>query len=176
MALTRARVLHGPTSGRKALEVTVRRVLELERDPAKLHADVLEMRSTMAQHKPAKGPLDIKLARGGLVDIEFLVHTLQLRDHLALVPSISTAIAQLIEYGKLNPDMVDAHALLARFLIAARLLAPDAQEPPAAARTVLAAICQCQDWDALLIRLAESRQIVAEAWKAVFGKELEPTQ
>lgn len=176
MALTRARVLHGPTSGRKALEATVRRVLQLERDPAKLHADVLEMRSTMAQHKPAKGPLDIKLARGGLVDIEFLVHTLQLRDHLALVPSISTAIAQLIEYGKLNPAMVDAHALLARFLIAARLLAPDAQEPPAAARTVLAAICQCQDWDALLIRLAESRQIVAEAWKAVFGEELEPTQ
>lgn len=176
MALTRARVLHGPTSGRKALEATVRRVLELERDPAKLHADVLEMRSTMAQHKPAKGPLDIKLTRGGLVDIEFLVHTLQLRDHLALVPSISTAIAQLIEYGKLNPAMADSHALLARFLIAARLLAPDAQEPPAAARTVLAAICQCQDWDALLIRLAESRQIVAEAWKAVFGEELEPTQ
>jgi glutamate-ammonia-ligase adenylyltransferase len=173
MALARARVLHGPPAGRKALEGIVRAVLELERDPAKLVADVLEMRSTMAQHKPAKGPLDIKLARGGLVDVEFLIHYLQLRDHLALVSSISEALSKLIARGSLDPALAEAHALLARFLIAARLLAPDAQEPPAAARTVLAAICQCRDWEALQTRLAESRQTVAEAWKAVFGEDLE---
>ena len=38
------------------------------------------MRGEMARHKPAKGPLDIKLARGGLVDVEFITHYLQLRE------------------------------------------------------------------------------------------------
>lgn len=173
MALARARVLHGPQSGRAALEGIVRSVLELSRDGQKLRSDVLEMRSNMAQHKPAKGPLDIKLARGGLVDIEFLIHYLQLRDHLALVPSIAAAIGQLAGSGTVDPALVEAHARLSRFLIAARLLAPDAQEPPPAARAVLAQICQAADWDELLVRLAESRRIVANAWKAIFGEDLE---
>ncbi|HEX4846505.1 MAG TPA: bifunctional [glutamine synthetase] adenylyltransferase/[glutamine synthetase]-adenylyl-L-tyrosine phosphorylase, partial [Novosphingobium sp.] len=95
MALARARVLHGPEAGRAELDAIIRAVLELDRDPAKLRADVLEMRAAMAAHKPAKGPLDVKLARGGLVDIEFLVHYLQLRDHRALVPSIGAAVAAL---------------------------------------------------------------------------------
>ncbi len=176
MALARARVLHGPASGREVLDGIVRAVLELDRDPAKLRADVLEMRSSMAQHKPAKGPLDIKLARGGLVDIEFLVHHLQLRDHLALVPSISAAIAELIARGSLGPEMAEAYAMLARFLIAARLLAPDAKEPLNAARLVLASACQSDTWEALLAQLAASRKTVAEAWMAVFGEELELTQ
>ncbi len=175
MALARARVLHGPDAGRTALREIVRGVLELDRDPVKLRAEVLEMRTTMAEHKPAKGPLDVKLARGGLVDIEFLIHFLQLRDHQALEPSISDALAKLAADGAIDPALVGAHAQLARFLIAARLLAPDAQEPPPAARLVLARIGQCGTWDELLASLAESRRIVAKAWAAIFGEELEIT-
>jgi glutamate-ammonia-ligase adenylyltransferase len=84
MALARARVLYGSDGARTELDGIIRGVLELARDPAKLRTEVLEMRTTMAQHKPAKGPLDVKLARGGLVDAEFIVHSLQLRDHVAL--------------------------------------------------------------------------------------------
>ena len=173
MALARARVLHGPEQGRAALDAIVRAVLQIERDPDKLRADVLEMRATMAQHKPAKGALDVKLARGGLVDIEFITHYLQLRDHQALVPSISAALGGLAEAGRLDPGIVEAHGVLGRFLIAARLLAPDAEEPPPAARAVLASACQCDDWDSLLARLSESRRTVAAGWKAVFGEDLE---
>ena len=175
MALARARVLHGPDAGRTALREIVRGVLELDRDPVKLRAEVLEMRTTMAEHKLAKGPLDVKLARGGLVDIEFLIHFLQLRDHQALEPSISDALAKLAADGAIDPALVGAHAQLARFLIAARLLAPDAQEPPPAARLVLARIGQCGTWDELLASLAESRRIVAQAWAAIFGEDLEIT-
>ncbi len=173
MALARARVLHGPDAGRTALQEIVRGVLELDRDPAKLRAEVLEMRTTMAEHKPAKGPLDVKLARGGLVDIEFLTHYLQLRDHQALEPALSDALAQLAADGAIDPALVGAHAQLARFLIAARLLAPDAQEPPPAARAVLARIGQCGTWDELLVSLVESRRIVARFWATVFGEDLE---
>ena len=34
----------------------------------------------MAAHKPPRGPLDAKLLRGGLIDLEFLIHYLQLRE------------------------------------------------------------------------------------------------
>ena len=173
MALARARGLYGPASARKALDGIVRTVLELPRDAAKLRADVLDMRGTMAAHKPAKGPLDVKAVRGGLVDIEFIVHFLQLRDHRALVPEIPAALALLVEAGKLEPAILEAHRMLGRFLIAARLLAPDALEPPAAARAVLASACECSDWQCLLDKLSESRRTVAAAWAVTFGEPLE---
>jgi [glutamine synthetase] adenylyltransferase / [glutamine synthetase]-adenylyl-L-tyrosine phosphorylase len=173
MALARARVLFGPEAGRQELNGIVGSVLEMDREQTKLRSEVLEMRRTMAEHKPAKGMLDVKLARGGLVDIEFIVHFLQLRDHLALVPAIPAALMALIEAGRLDPAMLDAHGVLGRFLIAARLLAPDAEEPPLAARAVLASACQCRDWEELKSRLAESRKVVAAAWQATFGEQLE---
>jgi glutamate-ammonia-ligase adenylyltransferase len=173
MALARARVLHGPSAGRAALTGIVREVLTGPRDPAKLREDVLAMRAEMARHKPGQGPLDVKLARGGLVDVEFLVHYLQLRDHRALDPSLSTAVATLVEAGLLDPAMILAHGALSRFLIAARLLAPDSLEPPPAARAVLASACQSSDWDATVELLGESRRTVAATWAAVFGEQLE---
>ncbi len=173
MALARARVLYGSKAARDQLDRIIHGVLEIARNPVKLRADVLEMRATMAQHKPAKGPLDVKLARGGLVDAEFIVHYLQLRDHIALEPSIPVALAALVKAGKLNPAILEAHRALARFLIASRLLAPDGTEPDPGAKAVLASACESGDWRCLTEKLAESRRILAAAWTATFGEELE---
>ena len=173
MALARARPLFGPAAAVAELRAIITGVLAAPRDLAKLKADVLSMRAEMAQHKPAKGPLDIKLARGGLVDVEFITHYLQLSSGSALTPSIRAALAGLAEAGLLVPGIVSAHAAMSRFLIASRLLAPDAEAPPPAARAVLASACQCRDWQAVLDKLAESRCTVAAAWQAVFGEELE---
>ncbi len=172
MALARSRVLHGPAAAAQ-LERIIDDVLTMERDPVKLRDDILHMRAEMARHKPAKGPLDIKLVRGGLVDIEFLVHYLQLREHKALVPALPDALGGLAKAGLLDPGLVGAHAMLSRFLIAARLLAPDSEEPPPAARSILASACRSGDWDSLLATLAESRAAVAAAWLATFGETLE---
>jgi glutamate-ammonia-ligase adenylyltransferase len=173
MALARARVLYGPPAGRAELGAIIRSVLELPRDPARLLADVLEMRATMAEHKPAKGLLDVKLARGGLVDVEFITHFLQLRDHVALVPEIPAALAGLVGAGKLDPGIVGAHRALARFLVAARLLLPDGEEPPASAQAVLASACECADWTCVTDTLANAREAVAAAWTATFNEVLE---
>ena len=70
MALTRARVLTGSKEARGEVEAIVRGVLEAPRDPDVLRADVLKMRGDMAAHKPPRGPLDAKLLRGGLIDLE----------------------------------------------------------------------------------------------------------
>ena len=173
MALARARALYGSDAARQQLGDIIRGVLEIDRDPVKLRADVLEMRATMARHKPAKGPLDVKLARGGLVDAEFIVHYLQLRDHVALEPSIPVALAALVKAGKLDPAILAAHRALARFLIASRLLAPDGTEPDPGAKAVLASACESGDWHALTENLTESRRILANAWTATFGEDLE---
>ncbi len=173
MALCRARVVHGSPAARGAVEAIIARVLSGLRDPVALRADVLDMRARMAGHKQAQGPLDVKLARGGLVDIEFMVHFLQLRHGVALGPRLDAALGQLAALGHLPPELPGAHDLLMRVLVVARLLAPDGAMPPPAPRAVLAKTCQCRDWDELLSRLAAARRTVAGAWGTLFGETLE---
>lgn len=173
MALARARPIYGPAARRQDLQDVICAVLRMPRDPDQLRADVLEMRTRMAEHKPARGALDVKLVRGGLVDVEFITHYLQLRDGKGLSPSLGQAVGLLVGEGLLPAEMAQAHAVLGRFLIAARLLAPDAAEPPRAARAVLAHACGCGDWETLLASLAESRRTVAQSWARTFGETLE---
>jgi glutamate-ammonia-ligase adenylyltransferase len=175
MALCRARPLYGSAAAQEKLCGVIADVLTGPRDAAKLRADVLQMRATMAQHKPGKGPLDVKLARGGLVDVEFLVHYLQLRDGKALRPRLGEAISGLVAAGLLPEAMIGAHDALARLLVAARLLAPDAQEPSPAAQAVLAKACRCGNWNAVPASLAQARRQVAAVWLELFGEELEIT-
>ena len=173
MALTRARVVFGPEKARAMLGAIIAEVLSAPREAATLRTDVLHMRGEMARHKPAQSPLDVKLLRGGLVDLEFVIHYLQLRDGRALVPGIEAALGELIDAGQLPRQLLPAHLLLARFLVAARLLAPDRQEPPLAARRVLAQICECGDWEELLASLAAARADVAAAWQQTFDEPLD---
>ncbi len=173
MALTRARPLLGSALALSDLERIIIGVLETERDPQSLRQDVLKMRAEMAAHKPAKGPLDAKLLRGGLVDLEFLVHYLQLRERTALRPDLDGAIGELVTAGLLPANLVDAHDLMARMLVAARLLAPDLVAPVDAAARVLAQACSCDDLATLLDRFNLARRSVADAWYAIFETPLE---
>jgi [glutamine synthetase] adenylyltransferase / [glutamine synthetase]-adenylyl-L-tyrosine phosphorylase len=173
MALTRARPLFGSAPARKEIAAIVEETLRRPTDAEKLRSDVLEMRSEIAQHKPAKGPLDAKLPRGGLIDLEFLVHHQQLASGLGLDPAIEVAVRELVEAGLLPASLIAAREMLARLLVAGRLLAPDSQEPPESARRVLAKACGFADWEALLLGFAAARQDVAAAWAQVFSEKLE---
>ncbi len=177
MALCRARVLYGSEAARGQLVRIVSEALLRPRDPEKLRADVLEMRATMAEHKPQRGPLDVKLARGGLVDLEFLIHFVQLRDGAglkgALTPFLGDALRRFGKAGLLPTALLAAHDHMTRLLVAMRLLAHDTQAPPPAARSVLATACGCRDWDELLATLDSARADVAAAWSDVFGETLE---
>ena len=173
MALTRARVLVGSDAAREQLDAIIRQVLEQERDPVALRKDVLTMRGEMAQHKAAKGPLDVKLMRGGLVDLEFLIHFLQLRDRIALSPDLSEALRMLVDQGYLPETLIMHHEFMTRLLVAGRLLAPDLQQPSPAAAKALAEACRCESYDALLQSFANARHGVAAAWTDIFGEKLE---
>jgi len=173
MALTRGRPLTGIEYDREQLYRAVSTALDRSRDQPDLLTDILDMRSEMAKHKPPKGPLDVKLMRGGLVDLEFLVHALQLRKGEGLAPDLSEAIARLAASDLLPPSLAVAHDLLTRLLVSTRLLAPDLQKPGDYACDLLARLCGEPDYVGLQSAIEEARRNVAEAWRGVFGQELE---
>ena len=172
MALCRARALFGSAEARADLGAIIEGVLTAPPKPRLLN-EIRAMREKMAGHKPPRGPLDVKLMRGGLVDVEFLIHALQLTHGIALTPRLEEALAALIDAGHLPPAMAQAHATLARVLIASRLLAPDGAVPEEAARAALAKACGLGDWQAVTTALAEARAVVAQAWQAMFDETLE---
>lgn len=173
MALTRARPVFGSPAARAKISGIVCEVLLRSREPETLRSDVLEMRARMAEHKQPLGPLDVKLMRGGLVDLEFLVHFLQLRERTALHPDLGEAIGALVEDGLLPAAMTPAYETMSRLIITARLLSPDGQPPHNAARAVLAKACQFGDWEALMAALHEARALVAAIWAELLGETLE---
>ncbi len=95
MALCRARPVFGSPGARQRASAIIGEILRMPRDPDKLVSDAIKMRAEMERHKPAKSRLDVKLGPGGLVDLEFAVHVLQLERHVALDPRLDVALEEL---------------------------------------------------------------------------------
>lgn len=173
MALCRARPIFGAPAARAALQAIIDQTLEQARDPLKLRADIVNMRREMAKHKPAKGDLDVKLIPGGLVDLEFIIHLLQLTHRTGINPILGQALAALVGAGLLPTTIIGQHRLLARMLVTLRLIAPDSNNVPAAAKPVVARACDKPDWESLLADYDEARQSVAAIWQGFVDQEPE---
>ncbi len=78
LALTRARVIAGDEALSREIEAIVKKTLTAPRDEKTLFADVLDMRRRILKEKPPRSVWDVKLAKGGLIDIEFIAQSLQL--------------------------------------------------------------------------------------------------
>ena len=88
-ALTRARFVAGDAAIGAAFEAERDAILRLPRDPAKLAADVFEMRHRMREGHRNPGPrFDLKHDPGGMVDVEFAVQYLVLL-HAARHPGLT---------------------------------------------------------------------------------------
>ncbi len=169
MALTRARVLFGSAGARDQVAEIIRDVLHTPRDGDKLRHDISKMRKDMAAHKPPKGALDVKLLPGGLVDMEFIIHALQLETHDGMQPQLGPAIDGLVAAGHLQADFAKAFALMARLLVMVRLIAPDCAAPPEAAQYLIAHSLGFDDWDGLTRALRDYRGVVMDQWHTLFG-------
>ena len=168
MALTRARVVAGPAA---AVQAVIAAVLGRRRDVATLRAAVMQMRADMAAAKKPQGRFDVKLAAGGLVDLEFIVHFRQLASARGLHPELPAALAELIADGLLPADLAHAHDRLARCLIWLRLLfagarVPDTLPDPVAA--ILARALGAANFAGLVEQLAIAREQVRAVWTATF--------
>lgn len=171
MALTRARPVFGSPDARTAVQAVIDAVLSGDRPSRDIKADAARMRDEMGAHKPPQGPLDAKLLPGGLVDLEFAIHTLQLMHRTGFDPHLDRAIAALVDQGLLPESLKPAHDFLSRMLVTLRLVAPDGQPPASASRPVVAHAVGVPEWEAVIASLDRHRQEVSDAWASVIGKE-----
>jgi len=171
MALCRARPLSGSNTARAKVRELICDILRSPADPAKLRADAAAMREEMARHKPPAGPLDIKLGPGGLVDLEFAVHTLQLTSQVGLDPRLEVALAALVEQGLIDEGADPDLRLLSRMLVVLRLVSSKAMEPAEQSQTLVATLCGYPDWPSLLEVVDAARQRVAARWAKAKGSD-----
>lgn len=113
MALTKARVIAdgGGVAGR--VRAVIDNALTRRRDRGKLAADVDDMRRRLAEAKPAASPWEVKIADGGLTDLEFILAFLAL-DAAAEIGVPPRAPRPLISFlaGKGRIGEADAQGLL----------------------------------------------------------------
>ncbi len=167
MALARARPLFGSDTACAEVSSLVDGILERPHDRERLVADAVEVRAEMARHKPPSGPLDVKLGEGGLVDLEFAVHVLQLLHKTALDPSLERALEQLEEQGFVEENVVLAQRLLTKMLVMMRLIASDGRPPGDESGELMAMACGADSWNELLARHDEARQSISAFWTEV---------
>jgi glutamate-ammonia-ligase adenylyltransferase len=78
LALSRARVALADDGLGAAIDAAIAGVMAMPRDAGKTIDDVVAMRALMARERPPRHAFDLKLAAGGLVDLEFIAQSGQL--------------------------------------------------------------------------------------------------
>lgn len=108
MVLTRARVVVGAAGFAARINEALREILTLKRDPARLAADIADMRARITEQHGEKDPWDIKHRRGGMIDVEFIAQFLQLRhghEHPDMLhPTTEVALRRLASRGLVDPE------------------------------------------------------------------------
>lgn len=170
MALCRARPVFGAPAERQRIAVMIESILRLPRDPATVAADAVKMRAEMERHKPARGPLDVKLGAGGLVDLEFATHVLQLTTHVGLSTRLEDALEALAADSLVETNVVSGLKLLSRMLVMMRLVAPGDVKPTADTWQLVAESCGAASWEELLAEHDAARQSIAKLWNSIKGR------
>ena len=177
MALTRARVIAGDSGLASDVAKAIRVTLTRKRDPAAVAREVTKMRALIAKEKGDRDPWDLKLVRGGLMDIEFVAQFLSLafahsRPEILDV-STRTAIDKAGRAGLLSSGHVEtltgAHRLYTDATQFMRLAIAGPFDPKTAASGVkrrIAASAGFPDFEAFVAALHEARKRVREAFEA----------
>lgn len=172
MALTRIRPVAGDADlGRRIIELA-RDALRLKSADPKLTDDVADMRRRMARERKPKSNWDIKLAPGGLVDIEFIIQhaiLLSAADAPGVVqPASLDAVKALAAASRLAP--ADAATLIEGLIFqlhlqqALRIASGDQFEPATASdglKRWLANHMGLKEFSALDERLSQIQTAVA---------------
>jgi glutamate-ammonia-ligase adenylyltransferase len=167
MALCRARPVFGSPEVRQRISAMIGDILRLPRDRAKVVADAVKMRADMERHKPPRSSLDVKLGQGGLIDLEFATHVLQLTTGVGLDTRLEVALEALAAESLVPANIVEALKLLSRMLVMMRLVAPDDVKPTPETWQLVAEACGAANWDELLAEHDAARQSIAALWNSI---------
>ena len=138
MALTRARIVAGDASLAAEVEGIIADVVTRPRDPASLCAEAGAMRALVTKARGYAGPHNLKLAPGGLFDLDFLAQALILAGHLTDCVGCESGhvLHRAGERGLIPPEaaeaLAQAHAVLDAAAQWQRLTLEDATKPPPA--------------------------------------------
>jgi len=139
------------------------------------------MRELIAREKGESDPWDLKLVRGGLLDIEFIAQYLILaharqRPELLDV-STRAVITKAGEFGLLTPEdaavLADAHRLYTDATEIMRLTIAGPFDPSQAASGVkrrIADAAALPDFEALAASIKEARALVRLTYRRVLGR------
>jgi glutamate-ammonia-ligase adenylyltransferase len=175
MALTRARVLAGDDGFGPRVDAAVAAIVGAKRKPAEVFGAVTAMRDLIASEKGDDDPWDLKLARGGLTDLDFIAQALVLAyaaQHPALIglPTEAT-FAAAREAGLLDEGdarlLVEAHRLFNEIFQWQRLTIEGRFDADAVPRPILkrlATVAGLPSAKALLGHLDATRRQVSEAY------------
>jgi glutamate-ammonia-ligase adenylyltransferase len=181
MALTRARVIAADPDFAGPVEAAIREVVALPRDPALVAREAAAMRALIAREKGEGDAFDLKLAPGGLTDLDFIAQALVLSQaarHSGLIGLPpggvfpAAAAAGLLD-ERAAATLSEAHALFTgvfhwqRLTIEGRF---DAEAVPPAILRRLAAEASLPDATRLRRHLDDTRARVRAVFEAVIGR------
>lgn len=180
MALTRARVVAGDAGLAGGAEAAIRAILSRRRNPAKVAAAVAQMRALIAKEKGDGDPWDLKLAAGGLTDLDFLAQYLVLShagDHPALLVSDTGSVfAAARQAGLLSAGdaatLGEAHRLIGDVQLWQRFTVEERFDPKTVPERVFRRIATAvgrPDGKVLRAELDETRAAVRTIFKRVLG-------
>jgi len=182
MALTRARVISSSAGFRDRIEAIIRGVLTRRRDAATTAGDAVDMRRAIALEKGEADVWDIKLAAGGLVDIDFIAQYLQLVYAADKPEILSVSTLQVLETAaslgvlpQSQAEILRAAARLYHDLTQIlRLCVSSKFHPETAGEGLLRVMARAgdtPDFSTLEARLRETQAEVRRVFNAVMGAD-----
>ena len=149
-----------------------------KRDPARIAREVRKMRALIAHEKGDRDPWDLKLVKGGLMDIEFVAQFLSLAFAHAQPDILDVSTRKVIDkagasgapLGRPCRDLIEAHRLYTDATQFMRLAIAGPFDPATAASGVkrrIAAATGFPDFEAFVAALDEARKRVREAYEAI---------
>ena len=181
MSLTRARVVCGDAAAAAAVAGEIRGILTRSRDPERLLEDVARMRDRIAAEYPPGDPFDLKYARGGLVDLEFIAQYLQLlhaHRHPGVLAGGTAACFEALAGACVLPEeearFLAAAVRMQRTLQALLRLTwneeSPAREAPEPLRGKLAAALECEGFEELEGKLRGTQEQAFDLYRRCIGQ------
>lgn len=180
LALTRARFISGSPEFRRRVEDAISSVLRRPRDRRIIANDVLEMREAIGAEKGDKDIWDIKHAKGGLVDVEFIAQFLQLIHAHEMPDILDTNTARVLDNALRLGVLAQADADVLRPAIrlyqdmtqVLRLCLSSRFDPATAGEDLLRLLTRAADepeFSALEARLRETQDDVRAVFLKILG-------
>ena len=178
MALTRSRILLADSDFAERVGEAIKGIVTAARDPRRVTSEVRSMRALIAQEKGDDRPWDLKLAKGGLTDLDFMAQALVLSHSYKHPPlaglSTEETFLEACKAGLMSDEdareLIEAHRQFNAIFQWQRLTIEGAFEPDQVSPAIfkrLATIAGLPDAKVLLTHLNATRQQVRKIYERV---------